>query len=206
MTSNDAASLDRDKIKNVIRAYLKLYRYLHEWRIQKLLFYADVHSLNSRGTRLTRAPFKRYTYGVYSRAIATALSEMSDLKRSPDVAPDGRETVKYSLPEGDKVSGISDEEWRIITEAHEATRAMTTQDIADWGKQTDLWRNSSFGDLLDFDRYAKEIVRDRPERVKKLMGTRARSLSSKARYSTPEEMLSELEFGTKPSSRAQKGR
>ena len=72
----------------MIRSFVARYRYLHEWRLQKLVFYADLLSLSRRGYRLTAAQFRRHHYGVYSEQVHEALMTMDNLESHEDRTPD----------------------------------------------------------------------------------------------------------------------
>ncbi len=52
--------------KEVVKGFLERYRYLHEYRIQKLVYLAEVVSVYERGRRLTELEFKPYMYGAYA--------------------------------------------------------------------------------------------------------------------------------------------
>ena len=51
----------------------------------------------------------------------------------------------------------------LIQEAHEATKSLKNEELADWGKETAIWRETVQGEVLNFDSYAKLLGRDSPE-------------------------------------------
>ena len=69
-----------EKLDNVIRYLLNQHSFLHEKRIQKLVFLADLQMLQTTGKRLVEADFKPYYHGVYSDDVLLALQSMADLE------------------------------------------------------------------------------------------------------------------------------
>jgi len=182
-----------ERARDVIRAFIAQYRYLHEWRIQKLVFYADLLSLSRRGYRLTSAQFRRHHYGVYSEQIHTALHEMGDLQRTDDTTPTGRATVRYSIPGSISSHTLTKEDLAIIQEAHEATRTLTNEELADWGKETTLWRSTDQGDALNFDAYAKFLGRDSAASVNRYQRLQASTQGRKARFRNSADLRADLD-------------
>ena len=183
----------RERTEDVIRSFIAQYRYLHEWRIQKLIFYADLLSLTRRGYRLTSAQFKRHHYGVYSDDVHDALERMTDLNRTADQTPTGRATVRYSVSGSIDVKTLSREDYSLIQEAHEATRSLTNEKLADWGKETTIWRNTTQGELLDFDSYSKVVGRESPQEVARYARIRAETQARAARFASSAELRREIE-------------
>lgn len=168
------------------------YNYLHEWRIQKLVFYADVLSLNRRGYRLTSAQFRKHYYGVFSDQVRDVLWHMADLDQRPDRTPTGRETVRFQVSGSLRVPTLSKEDVRLIDEAHEATRDLSNEQLADWGKETTIWRVTEQGEPLDLESYAKLVSRDSPTDVERYLKLRATTETKKARFKSARELRKSL--------------
>jgi hypothetical protein len=182
-----------DRTRDVIRAFVAQYRYLHEWRIQKLVFYADLMSLSRRGYRLTSVNFRRHHYGVYSDQVHDALREMTDLETHEDSTPTGRPTVRYSVAGSLGAPTLNREDFALIQEAHEATRELTNEQLADWGKETSLWRSTAQGDVMDFNRYAREIGRDTPAAIARYEQIRSRAKTRRARFGTVTALRADMD-------------
>jgi Protein of unknown function (DUF4065) len=182
-----------ERTRDVIRSFVSQYRYLHEWRIQKLVFYADLLSLARRGYRLTSAEFRRHHYGVYSEEIHDDLRMMDDLQRTDDVTPTGRPTVRYSMPGSSSTRSLSREDLALIHEAHEATRELKNEELADWGKETSIWRTTTQGEILDFGAYARILGRDSPAIVARYNQIRSSSKAQTARFKSSSEVRASIE-------------
>ena len=193
-----AQSIDpQARLQDVIRSFVARYNYLHEWRVQKLVFYADLLSLSRRGYRLTSAAFTKHFYGVFSSDIREALRSMADLTRRPDKTPTGRDTVRYQFQGSLHVPTLSKEDIILIEEAHQATRDIPNEQLADWGKETTLWRTTDQGAVLDIQRYATLTGRDSRTDVERYLALRAKTETRRARFKSVKELRRALQ---KPSS------
>jgi hypothetical protein len=187
-TASPARFEPEARLQDVIRSFVARYNYLHEWRIQKLIFYADMLSLSRRGYRLTSAEFKKHFYGVFSSEIREELWKMTDLTQRPDKTPTGKETVRFQLQGSLSIPTLSKEDIGLIDEAHEATRGLTNEQLADWGKETTLWRTTDQGATLDLRRYAALLDRDSRADVERYQALRAQTETRKARFRTAKEL------------------
>jgi uncharacterized protein YwgA len=181
------------RLQDVIKSFVARYNYLHEWRIQKLVFYADLLSLSRRGYRLTSADFKKHFYGVFSSNIREELWKMSDLTQRPDKTPTGKDTKRFQLQGSLVLSTLSKEDISLIEEAHEATRDLTNEQLADWGKETTLWRTTDQGALLDLRGYGTLMSRDSRGDVERYRELRAKTETRKARFKNVKELRRALE-------------
>lgn len=180
------------RLQDVIRSFVARYNYLHEWRIQKLVFYADLLSLSRRGYRLTSAKFTKHFYGVFSSDIREALRGMADLTRQPDKTPTGKITVRFQFQGSLHIPTLSREDISLIEEAHQATRDVPNEQLADWGKETTLWRTTEQGALLDLQRYATLMSRDSRPDVDRYLALRAKTETRRARYKSVKELRGAL--------------
>lgn len=181
-----------EKTQEVIRAFLQKYRFLHEWRLQKLIFYADLLSLSRRGKRITDVPYQRFHHGVYSENVKLALQQMDEVARIPDTTPDGKETVAFTLPKTSRAPKLPREDLDLINEAHLATRSITNTDLAEWGKETSLWRGAKHGDVLDFEKYGSIIERDGLDDIKRYAKLKQDNMGKTARFSSIDALLASL--------------
>lgn len=181
------------RLQDVIKSFVARYNYLHEWRIQKLVFYADLLSLSRRGYRLTSADFKKHFYGVFSSNIREELGKMTELDRRPDKTPTGKDTVRFQLRRSLLVPTLSKEDICLIEEAHEATRDLTNEQLADWGKETTIWRTTDQGAPLDLRQYGSVMIRDSRADVERYRTLRAKTETRRARFKSVRELRRSLE-------------
>lgn len=141
--------LDSVELEELIRGFLSKKRYLHEFRLQKLVYIAELVATLEHGDRLTDADYKPYMYGTYSEDLRNSLNEMeSELSTEPDLQY-GKVTTKYlscDAPELDKKVE------KIINRVDNATSGWSSEDLGDWSKESWLYENTQYGDSMDFDR------------------------------------------------------
>jgi hypothetical protein len=163
----EAPSADDARLEDVIRYLLNHHTYLHEKRIQKLIFLADLHSIQSRGKRLVDADFKRYYHGVYSDRIALALQSLDGVQTRPDVGLDGAATFVFLRPRKPLLTPtLGPEDEAILKEVLAAYKACTTDDLAEIGKTTVLWETAEFDQQLDYDAFLKDPSSRLPPQMK----------------------------------------
>lgn len=149
-------------LKSVIKGFLREYEFLHEYRLQKLIYILDLLAVEKEGNRITNADFKPFMYGSYSEEIGDALES---LERDPEVdtKPDmhhGKTTVAYMADE------IQDEEIpdnieELIKEVIQVTKGSSNDELGNWSKETWLYNNTPYGEEMDFMDYLKNIERGR---------------------------------------------
>jgi hypothetical protein len=148
---------DASRLEDLIRYFLNHHTYLHEKRIQKLIFLADLHSIETRGRRLVEADFKRYYHGVYSDRVSLALQSLEGVQARPDVAPDGSPTVVFLRPPRPLATPtLGPDEIAILDEVLKAYKTCTTEDLAEIGKATLLWESAAFAQVLDYDAFLRD--------------------------------------------------
>lgn len=158
-------------LEDAIRELLRHHRYLHEFRIQKLLYIADlVAKLKSDNEeRLTDADFKPYMYGSYSEDIRNTLNNLqSDLPNEPDYQY-GKVTTKFlgkdhprfppDLDLFDSETIDREDAIDIIEAVSEATDGVPNEELGDWSKDTWLYQSTEYDSEMDFDRI--DAVRER---------------------------------------------
>jgi uncharacterized phage-associated protein len=145
---------DFEELQEIIKEFLGKYRYLYEFRIQKLVYFAELYALDNYEKRLTDAKWKPYYYGCYSETISQAL-EALDVD-SKAVTRRNRETTKYighyvsggDLPSGKKA---------IIEHVHQRYKSVSTEELAARSKETWLYEEGTDGEPMDFDSYLEQI-------------------------------------------------
>ena len=184
------------KLEDVIRHLLNRSNYLHEKRIQKLIFLADLYCLQTTGRRLVAANFKPYHYGVHSDDVSLALQSMEGLRVSADTSPDGTPTVVFLRPSKPYATPhLTAHDRKILDEALVAYSRLTNEQLAQIGKTTLLWESTEFGQLFDYELYLKDPAsRLSPEMMKAFEAAeRAVSRGKLKKYATVEEMWADAE-------------
>lgn len=151
--STDSPTNDetQEDIKRIIRELLERYDFLHEFRIQKLVYLADLVSKIERGERLTEADFKPYMYGSYSEEIRDTLQELEEeVPNEPDYQY-GNVTTKYTGSGGGETVSSDDIE-EIIERVKKATSGWSSEELGDWSKESWLYENTDYGSDMNFDR------------------------------------------------------
>ena len=154
-TPQSSGSTGSEDLQAAIGELIEEFEFLHEFRIQKLLYIADLVAQLERGERITDADFKPYMYGSYSEEISNTLSQFED-EQKVEYSPDyqyGDVTTKYTnLIDGADLT-LSDEGVEsILRRVKNATEGWTSQDLGEWSKESWLYKNTSYGSEMDFDR------------------------------------------------------
>lgn len=155
---------DFQELKEVIMEFLSHYDYLHEYRLQKLVFYGELFCLQKYARRLTDASFIPHHYGCFSDDVRQALEELEDVERELEFR-DGHETHKYLHydPGGDLHPGKKE----LIKDIHEETKTLSNEQLAQVSKQSWLFRNTPKEEPMDFDFYRDQVIGS-PEQTKEI--------------------------------------
>lgn len=148
-------------LQSVFRDFLRHNHFLHELRVQKLVYLADLVSKLTRGERLTDADFKPYMYGSYSEDLRNTIeSSREELPTGKDRHYGNVTTVYYGgKNEKGRLSGefdepdIPDKEVQQIIEAVlEAVDGWRSEELGEWSKESWLYENTPYEEEMDFDR------------------------------------------------------
>ena len=158
MSSESTSRSDFKELKEVIKEILYNLDFAYNYRLQKLVFYGDIWCLQNFGKRLTSASFKPFHHGSYSEDIVDALDELAseDKIEYRVVRKNGNETRKYL---GHREGGrLSSGKKRIVKEITDETDTLTTDELAQFTKQTWLFNNTEKGEPMDFEYYAENVI------------------------------------------------
>lgn len=140
-------------LKDLIRLFLSNHRFLHEYRLQKLIYLAELLSLNADEDRITKAQFKPYMYGSYSEDVASELKDLnSEVKTSIDMQH-GNMTLAYHGEGLEPPEDIDDEIVDLVKEISQAAMNKSNEELAQWSKETWLYQNTEYGTPMNFFRY-----------------------------------------------------
>ena len=150
-----------EDLKEVIREFLGHYSYLHEFRIQKLVYLLDLLSTLENNHRITDADFKPYMYGSYSEDIRDTLGELSSEIETELDLQHGEITTKYL---GNSDGGaVRQETKELIERVVETADGEKNTDLGKWSKDTWLYKSTEYGRQMNFERLKskrRDIIED----------------------------------------------
>lgn len=157
-----------ERIQQVIKEFfIQGYDELFETRIQKLIFFTEVYCIYHYRMRMTQASYKPYMYGAYSRPISDALEGINDAVHRRKVVRNGNRTVIYSLEDESVDSGLPEPLKTIISRVYDETRGKSTDNLAQFSKDSWLFKKTEYNHPMDFEEFA-EALDENPEAAQKL--------------------------------------
>ena len=149
-------------LKEIIQAFLQHNRFLHEFRLQKLIYIADLVSKMKNGdsNRLTNADFRPYMYGSYSEKVRRTLDELKEENELPHKRDRqyGKITTVYlgsghhSVSQNEMEVQLQNDGEEIVEAVSEAVRDWSSEDLGDWSKSSWLYQNTPYEEEMNFDR------------------------------------------------------
>jgi len=160
---------DFQELKGVIKEFLSKYRYLYEFRVQKLVFYAEVYTIDNYERRLTDASWKPYIYGSFSEDVRVAVRELDVPTQT--VYRNGDETIKYLNKglSGQHLENVAKRE--ILDRVHQRTRNQSTEDLAQFSKNHWLFEHTDYESVMSFTKYL-HYIRDLDEEDRSLFDSK----------------------------------
>lgn len=149
---------DIAEIQEIIKEFLSKYRYLHEFRIQKLMYFAELYTIDNYEKRLSDATWKPYMYGSFSEDVRTAVERLEDSNEidTEIVRRDGGRTTKY-LGHGISGGSISTAKKRIVARVHQRFKSKSNDELGDESKTSWLYENQEFNSKMDFSEYLEQV-------------------------------------------------
>jgi len=150
--------IDDSKLRHVIEGFLSKYEFLHEYRLQKLIYMADLLSIEEKDNRITEADFMPFMYGSYSEDIAEILESLEEKEEIGTKADmhHGKVTTAY-FDEAIDDDKISPEIKELIDRVHKVTKSRSNDDLANWSKETWLYENTPYAEKMDFEEYKRKV-------------------------------------------------
>ena len=149
---------DITEIKEIVKEFLSNYRYLHEFRIQKLMYFAELYTIDNYEQRLSDATWKPYMYGSFSEDVRTAVQRLEEGNEvdTETVRRDGSKTTKYI---GYGISGgdISKAKKLIVNRVHQQFKSKSNDELGDESKESWLYQDQKFDTPMDFGKYLSYI-------------------------------------------------
>lgn len=158
MTSEPTKRTDFEELKEIVKEILHQLDFAYNYRLQKLVFYGDIWCLQNFGKRLTDASFKPYNYGSYSDDVTDALDELveeGEIEYEKVMKSDGPTKKYLSHEESGELSSAKKE---VIKQILAETAGVSTEELAQFSKQTWLFNNTEEGESMDFEFYVENVV------------------------------------------------
>ncbi|CAD6494048.1 MAG: hypothetical protein LAKADJCE_00626 [Candidatus Argoarchaeum ethanivorans] len=146
------------KLRDIIVYFTFKMKYLTLIRLIKLIYIAEIYSIEKFGRRLTEVDFLNYHYGPWSSEIDSTGEILSgdDILIEFDRTPQGYD-ASFFKPNVDKTAiNLSEEDISILDNVIKEWGLKKTGNIIRFVKSTPLYKNSGFGELINFDEYIEE--------------------------------------------------
>ena len=140
----------------IVREFLSKYRYLHEERIQKLLFYTELYTIHNYEQQFTNLPWTPGYVGFHSDVLSCILSNV-DIESKDTGNKQGIKYIGHYVSETD----LTESEKEIIEQVHQYCQQYNTETLTQKIKSTEIYQNSKDGEPVTFEDYI-EIVSNTP--------------------------------------------
>ena len=157
------------EIEDVIQAFLQEHDYLHEFRLQKLIYLAElVHGQLEENRLVEDVEYKPYMYGSYSEDVSDKLEDLDDeLESLPDYQH-GKMTKRY-IASDESLGSIEDEIAKeIIKAVSDVTSSKRSVDLEKWSKSTSLYEETPYDQPMNFEDmdtedFVEDVLNEFPE-------------------------------------------
>lgn len=148
------------KLRDIIVYLTFKTKYLTEIRLTKLIYIAEIYSIEKFCKRLSGINFLNYFYGPWSQEISSA-GEMlsgSDILIEFDTTPYGHD-ASFFKPNVDKTTiCLSERDISILDDVLNDWGFKKTPEIIEYAKSTFPYKNSEFRELINFDEHIEESI------------------------------------------------
>jgi len=156
----------REEVKpeDIIQEFLRHNRFLHEYRLQKLIYLLELLSIEENGERVTNLEFKPYMYGSYSEELSNTLEKMireDEVEIQPDMHR-GKVT-KAIMQKEDSDNDIPQDIRERISKVQNSIEKISNDELANWSKNSWLYKNTDYDDEMEFIDYSHLISSDKSQ-------------------------------------------
>lgn len=148
------------KLRDIIVYFTFKTKYLTEIRLTKLIYIAEIYSIEKFGERLSEINFLNYYYGPWSQEISFAGGMLSgdDVLIEFDTTLHGYD-ASFFKPNVDKTTiSLSEGDISILDDVLNDWGFKKTPEIIEYAKSTFPYKNSEFGELINFDKHIEESI------------------------------------------------
>lgn len=171
-SSNGDGVAETVSLREIILAFLEEHRFLHEYRLQKLVYLAELLSIKNSGQRLTNAEFKPYMYGAYSKDVSKALEDLESEAEVPTFVDSRHGKVTKAFKGRGEKTDLDEGTLSIVDSVVNITRRKSNEELADWSKSTWLFENTPYGDNMDMLKYETNFTDKLEEDLEDLLQAR----------------------------------
>jgi len=131
---------------------------LNRTRVMKLIYLAELRSIEKSGKRLTDCIFKNWNYGPFSSEILSAIENIgTDVKREAMVAKEGRKG-EFLIPIKEKTFvNLEKDEMTLLDEVLSTWKYESNENIISSSKKSPPFTWTSRGDTIPFEEYTEFI-------------------------------------------------
>jgi hypothetical protein len=148
------------KLRDIIVYLTFKTKYLTEIRLTKLIYIAEIYSIEKFGRRLSEINFLSYYYGPWSQEISFAGEMLSggDILIEFDTTLHGHD-ASFFKPNVDKPTvRLYEGDLSILDDVLTDWGFKKTPEIIEYAKSTFPYKNSEFGELINFDEHIEESI------------------------------------------------
>jgi len=138
---------------DIIREFIHQNEYLHEFRLQKLVYLAELLSLRDHDDRISEFDIKPYMYGTYSEDLSDKLEELESEFDTKEDLQHGKVTTVFK--KADTRPDLDQEARDIIQEANQIAGNHKSTYLGEWSKGTYLYNNTPYATPIDFADYVR---------------------------------------------------
>ncbi len=150
------------KIRDIIVYFAFKTKFLTERRLMKLIYVSEIYHIKKFGKRLTNACFYNYRYGPWSPDIDLIGEVISgeDILIDYETTRNGHEASFFKPNVSETTVNLSEEEISTLEDVLKDWKFKRTYELINFTKSTVPYRESEFGEVIDFRKYVKEIILD----------------------------------------------
>ena len=148
------------KLRDIIVYFTFKAKHLTERRLAKLIYIAEIYSIEKFGRRLSEIKFFNYYYGPWSPEVdhTEELLSGGDILIGFDTTSHGYD-ASFFKPNVDKTTiSLSDGDKTILDDVLNDWGFKRTPEIIEHAKSTTPCKSSEFGELINFDEYIEECI------------------------------------------------
>lgn len=167
MAVSEATGGPRIDVESSIKGLLYFYPYLHEYRLQILIYMSDLVAIHRGLGKLTGATFRPYMHGSYSDEVRETLHEIEDQLEMELDYHHGKATMKYKY---NTKPDLANEEIGVIEDIFRATEDYSNNDLKKWCKNTYLYESTPYGTAMNFEDYQNKVENSNEEAMEDITG------------------------------------
>ncbi|NLV10698.1 DUF4065 domain-containing protein [Halomicrobium mukohataei] len=143
-------------LDDVIRGFLSRNEFLHEFRLQKLIYLAELVAQKEHERRLTDADYKPFMFGAYSEDVSNQLEDIESEANTRAATHHGKVVTEFLDPDQEPETSSEVEDILDKVQNHVQAKKISSKDFGQWSKESWLYENTPFEREMSFERYQTE--------------------------------------------------